>query len=83
MKGHFIPRVLPAITVFICSAHFVTAQGGIANAQLNGVVTDPSGSAIPNAAISVRNTATNNVSSATSNDRGLYAVPNLAPGNYE
>src|SRR5690348_4804989 len=83
MRTRFVLRALSAVAVLCCSAPFALAQVGIANAQLNGTVTDPSGSAIPSASISVRNTATNQVTTATTNPGGFYAVANLAPGSYE
>ena len=83
MRSQVVLRVLSALAVSFCGAHLAIAQGGTANAQLNGTVTDPSGAAVPRAAISVRNTATNNTLGASSNDRGFYAVANLVPGSYE
>ena len=76
-------HALTAVAVFVCGAHLAVAQGGTANAQLNGTVTDPSGSAVAGASINVRNTATNVVYTATSNERGFYAATNMAPGSYE
>lgn len=71
------------VVLFLCAARHVMAQGGIANAQLNGVVTDPSGGAVVGATVTVRNVATNGTSTATANDSGFYAVANLLPGSYE
>ena len=83
MKGHSTLQVLLAIAVICCSAQLVLAQGGIGNAQLNGTVTDPSGSAIMGASIRLQNTATDTEYTATSNDRGFYALVNVTPGTYE
>ena len=83
MRERSLLRFLCSVAVLFCGTHLALAQGGIANAQLNGTITDPSGSAVANAAISLRNTSTNNVYNATSNERGFYAIPNLAPGTYE
>jgi hypothetical protein len=74
--------VLAGVLFFAC-VHSALAQGGLGNAQLNGTVTDPSGGAIGGASITLQNTATNTTYTATSNDRGYYAVANLPPGNYE
>jgi len=82
MKDSSTLRILLAFTVLFCSVHIATAQG-VANAQLNGTVTDQSGSAVVGAALRLRNTATDTVYSATSNAQGFYAVTNLPPGTYE
>lgn len=52
-------------------------------ATLSGAVRDTSGTIVPNAKISVKNTATGKAAEATSDAAGAYTVPNLAPGNYE
>jgi hypothetical protein len=83
MRKRFVLQALSVVAVLFCGAQLVMGQVGIANAQLNGTVTDPSGSAVPGASINLRNTATNTAYSATSNDRGFYAVANMVPGNYE
>src|SRR4029077_20380765 len=44
---------------------------------------DPSGGVVPNAKISVRNTATNVTRDATTDNAGFYTGPNLLPGSYE
>jgi Carboxypeptidase regulatory-like domain/TonB dependent receptor len=51
--------------------------------SIAGSVTDPSGAALQNVQITVRNLATNAVRGVTSSDVGSYVVPNLVPGNYE
>ncbi len=71
------------IVVVLCSANLTWAQGGVANAQLNGTITDQSGGAISGAVITVRNPATDISYNATSNASGSYAIANLQPGTYE
>jgi hypothetical protein len=51
-------------------------------ATVVGTVTDPSGSAIPNASIKATNTATNNVIDTKSSSDGVYTLPFLEPGVY-
>jgi outer membrane receptor protein involved in Fe transport len=48
-----------------------------------GVVTDPSGGAVPNVEISIANTATGLVTKFTTTAEGFYSVPNLLPGPYQ
>ncbi|MGH9560891.1 MAG: carboxypeptidase-like regulatory domain-containing protein, partial [Terracidiphilus sp.] len=71
-----------ALCVSMLGVRSVSAQA-TGNAQLNGTVTDPSGATVAGAKIEVRNTATNATSTATTNQSGFYAVPNLPPGAYE
>src|SRR3954470_16111652 len=48
-----------------------------------GLVTDSTGSVIPNASVTVTNLATNTSQSFTTNNEGLYEAPFLAPANYK
>jgi len=50
---------------------------------ITGVVNDPNGAAVPNAAVRIRNEATNDVRSATTNEQGLYIFSQILPGTYE
>jgi hypothetical protein len=51
-------------------------------AELNGLVQDPSGSAIPSATIELRNSETGTSQQTTTNGDGLYSLPSLNPGTY-
>jgi hypothetical protein len=53
--------------------------GGV---TLTGIVKAPSGSPIPNAQISVRNTANGDAASITPNQDGSYSLADLPPGTY-
>ena len=59
------------------------AQAQVAGAGLSGTVTDPSGALIPNAQISIKNTATGVARAVTTDTAGFYTAPNLLPGTYE
>ncbi len=49
---------------------------------IQGLVSDPSGAAIPSAQVKVTNVATNQSFQTESNNDGLYTAPNLAVGEY-
>src|SRR5437899_5702824 len=53
------------------------------NGQFTGVVTDPSGAAIPNAKVTVINPSTNLSVSAVTNQSGVFTVKELPPANYK
>src|SRR5690348_4902711 len=48
-----------------------------------GQVADPSGSAIPGAAVNVRNLDTGGTAQTTTDTLGSYSIPNLLAGTYE
>ncbi|HYN26010.1 MAG TPA: carboxypeptidase-like regulatory domain-containing protein, partial [Pyrinomonadaceae bacterium] len=52
-------------------------------ADLTGVVRDPTGAVVVNAAVKARNIATNFTRAAITNDEGNYQITNLPPGDYE
>ena len=53
------------------------------NATVVGTVTDPSGSAIPNAKITVTSVETAATRTITTNESGSYVVPDLQIGHYD
>lgn len=50
--------------------------------SIAGAVTDPSGTVVPNAQITVTNTATGVSRSTKTDSAGIYEVPDLVPGPY-
>src|SRR5664279_1176972 len=50
--------------------------------EITGEVKDPSGAVMPNASITVTNTATNVTRSTVTNNAGVYSFPDLVPGAY-
>src|ERR1700722_2117281 len=54
----------------------------VASAEISGAVTDPSGSAVPNATVTATQTETNLVRSAVSGANVSYVMPNLPIGPY-
>lgn len=70
---------LSQIFFIVCLGIFPTfAQ----NAQVSGIVRDPSSASVPNASIVIENTETKVRWEMTTNGEGVYTAPSLPPGNY-
>jgi hypothetical protein len=69
--------VLLAVFFVLCAAHALAQE-----ATIVGTITDPSGAAVPNAAITVTNVETGQVRSLTSSGDGQFVVPDLHIGRY-
>ncbi len=74
-----------AIFVALCFSLMagVVARAQVTGATLTGTVTDPSGAVVTGAQISVKNNATGDTKTSTSDSAGLYTIPNLNPGVYD
>src|SRR5260370_27533284 len=66
--------------LFLFTACLVEAQGP--TGEINGIVTDPSGSAVQGAVVSVSDPATGSTRTTRSNDSGFYSFPALSPATY-
>ena len=75
------PIVLKVVVVLFGLSILTQAQ--TSGGRISGAITDPTGAAVPNAQISVKNAATQAQRDVTTNTDGLYSVPNLVPGSYE
>ena len=69
--------------LFVLAEFPAFGQVAASFAQLNGTVRDPSGAVIAHSVITLRNVETNQLSSVSTNNEGLYAFPSLSPGKYE
>ncbi len=69
------------VCLTIALALFAGALMAQAPGSLKGVVTDPSGAAVPKATVTVSG-ANNTVKVAETNDNGEYNIPGLPPGKY-
>ena len=72
-------RLIALCAVFLAFATLAFAQ---ATARISGQVLDPSGTPVPEAAITLTNTATRTASQITSDANGNYTLMDLAPGTY-
>src|SRR5271165_6152817 len=53
------------------------------NAEISGLIYDPSGLAVPNTKLTLKGHATGTTREVTSNQEGLYSIPALSPGSYD
>lgn len=68
------------LLLMLCVTTVAVAQS--TNATISGVVVDPSGKVVPDAAIEILNEATGLHYSGRTNDSGIYTVTILPPGQY-
>jgi hypothetical protein len=71
-------RVSQRIILFFFALMPLLAQ----NAELSGLISDPSGLAVPSARINVESANTGATRAVSSNQQGEYSVPALRPGPY-
>jgi outer membrane receptor protein involved in Fe transport len=83
MRGRMGLLAFLVTVIFLSFGNAAFAQGGTTAAQLNGTIHDESGAAVAKATVTLRDTDTNRVYTATSNDAGFYVMANLPPGQYE
>ena len=76
-------RLLITVSVLVCliSANNLFAQTG--NASVGGFVQDATKAFIPGVTVTAANTQTGVVSSAVTNESGVYNIPSLLPGTYK
>jgi hypothetical protein len=79
-KRRFLHLVAALVFILVASAlHAQIVETGI----ITGVVKDNTGSLIPNAQVTVRNTGTGLANTTVTDTQGLYVTPPLAPGDYD
>ncbi|HTK39134.1 MAG TPA: carboxypeptidase-like regulatory domain-containing protein, partial [Pyrinomonadaceae bacterium] len=77
LLGVFTLAALAAFGIFN-----VSAQSQALNGQIEGVVTDSNGAAVPNATVTGRNIGTGAERTVTTDDSGVYRLPLLPLGTY-
>ena len=73
--------LLPAVMVGL--SFFALNCFGQFSGSIQGIVTDPSGAAVPQAKVTLRDTATSVVHETASTSSGEYQFTSLAPGRYQ
>src|SRR6266852_1792709 len=71
---------LAVLVLILCNPLPSPAQ--TETATLSGRVSDPQGKNVPGAEVEITNVDTGIKTSTTTNDDGLYVIPNLRPGRY-
>ena len=83
MKRVFIATAAILSVCTLLSAHGAAAQETINSASIGGRVTDAQGGVIPGAQVTARQTETNVVAEATTDQDGRFRFPYLKVGPYE
>ena len=73
--------VLALVTFMFALCGHAMAQN--ATSQVSGIISDASGAVVADAQVQIKNTNTNAIRTATSNDRGEYTFPSLEIGPYQ
>ena len=75
MQFRFSATVIPFLFSSLAAAQ-------TANANLTGFVNDPSGAAVPDAQVTLTNSATSVEITSRTNSTGFYSFPYIVPGSY-
>ena len=77
-------RVVFFVCVFgLCLVNSRPMPAQVAGGTLSGTITDPSGGAVANAQVVIKNSATGVAKTLPTNTDGFYSAANLLPGDYE
>jgi hypothetical protein len=71
-----------SVSVLLCLGITTRLKAQTVGATLSGTITDASGAVVPKANITITNTATGVVRTASTNQVGVYSAPNLQPDDY-
>lgn len=83
MKANAAKLALALAVLVLLLMRSAPLQAQAASATLSGVVTGPSGEAIPNAQVVVTNAATEQATTSSTDAAGHYTVTHLNAGSYE
>jgi hypothetical protein len=83
MNPKTIKAILFVLILGLCLVNLRSLHAQVAGGTLSGTITDPSGAAVANAQVTIKNSATGVARAVTTNTEGLYSAANLLPGDYE
>src|SRR5579863_570865 len=81
MNAFCVKILFLAVVALVLLPRNASAQ--VTGATLTGTVTDSSGAIVPTVKVSIKNEATSETRSVTSDSAGIYSAPNLMPGKYD
>lgn len=73
--------LVAAAVLILSGASYVSAQTQLG--AVRGTAMDPQGNSVPDANVTLKNTATNVEQDTITNNDGIFSIANVAPGNYE
>lgn len=79
MNNYRSITVVVLLALVACTGVWAQSTAG----TVRGMVKDPSGAAVPSAAVTLLNVETRSVRQAQSDENGLYSFPNTFPGKYQ
>jgi hypothetical protein len=79
-SGAFTGLLAPVLFVLFTAVPPLDAQ--TPSGEISGVVTDPSGAAVPGVTVTLRSEGTNALREVQTNESGLYVMPAIPPGVY-
>ncbi len=82
LHGSLATALLPLSIMATVGAGSLWSQATPTSGAIQGSITDPSGAAVPNAQVTILNTATGNTRTLTTDSAGLYNSGSLNPGQY-
>jgi len=74
---------ITGLLLLICVLSGKEAGAQVSGGTILGSIRDTSGANVARARVSIKNTATGITTTVTTNESGLYRVPNLIPGTYQ
>ncbi len=83
MKSTFVFSLALSFLVFTLIFSGTAAAQSLTTGGVAGTVLDPSGAAVPNATVHLKNNETGVTQNTTANSTGAYRFPFLNPGSYE
>lgn len=78
-------KVIVFFAVLLVGLGYICASGALGQSVqgvITGTITDPSGSVVPNASVTITNTGTNVSQTRTTDAKGVYRFPLVPPGTY-
>src|SRR6185369_17858075 len=82
MRRTHLPRLIMLVAVVLFGSQIAFAQLRVVG-SVSGTVLDPTGAAVPNAQVVLRDTKTQQTKEATTSDNGAFFFPDLSTGTYD